>query len=229
MRFARIALVITATAALVAFAGCGGGGVGGGNPGSTSYLPMSVGNTWDYTLTLASDLVPVQVDQSRQFPYHETVTGTATLGETAYYVIETVREAAHGFEESRFQQFRRVDDEAVYARASVRDPESGLVVKTYDLPFLQLPPVEGETWQDPEFPDTTFTTVSTSERVTVPAGTFTCVRVDQESDFVPEGEEDPVHFVVSTWYAQGVGIVKDATREDDVLTSKLELLSYVVN
>ncbi|MGC9320080.1 MAG: hypothetical protein ACP5KN_18760 [Armatimonadota bacterium] len=224
----RNVLLAVSLAALVVAAGCGGGGGDGQTPGSTSYLPMAVGNTWDYTMTLAPDLIPAQAGENLQFAYHETVTGTADLQGEAYYVIRTVREAGGGYEESTWQQYRRVSDDALYARVAVRSDE-GIVQRWYDLPLLMLPPRTGEVWQDPQFEDVTFTTVSVNETIQVPAGTFRCVQVDREFDDTPPGEDSPIHVLTRSYYARGVGLVRDEIREDDVVTSTLELISYELN
>ncbi len=219
----RCAVVLSVLVTMVALtAGCGGGGGedDGGPGGSDSYLPLAIGNRWDYTFTLAPDVVPTQAGENQEFPYHETVVGFASLAGAEYYVIETVREAALGYAESKWQQFRRETEDAIEAR--VGDP-------AYDLPVLRLPPVQGDTWTDPFFPEVTFTVAATDEQVTVTAGTFRCVRVDQEYDKMLEGEQSPVHITVRSWYARGVGMVQEETLEDDAVTSSLELLSYDLN
>ena len=221
MRSAPWALV-AALALTGALAGCGGGGGGGGNPASTSYMPLAVGNTWDYILTLAPGLEPAQISGGTRFPYHETVTGVATLQGTRYFAIQARREAVDPYPEGVWQQFRREDREAIYAR--VGDP-------AYDLPILKLPPVKDATWTDPYFPAVTYTIVAVAAPVSVPAGQFTCVRVDEEYDYQPEDPEDPdaspIHVTVRSFYARGIGLVRDETLEDGVVTSTLELVSYL--
>ncbi len=216
MRSKAVILIIALSGGLILAAGCGGGG---GNAGSNSYLPLTLGNTWSYTMTLAPGLVPAQIAGGTEFPYSETVVGIADLQGTQYAAVLSRREAVDPYPERSWQQFRREDAEAIYAR--VGDPG-------YDLPILMLPPTVGETWSDPTFAGVTYTTVSTTERVTVPAGTFTCVRVEQEYDTVVEGSEDTVHVTVRSWYARGVGLVRDETLEDDTVTSTLVLENYEV-
>ncbi len=215
----------------VIVAGCGGGG--GGNGGSTSYLPMATGNTWDYTLTLAPGMVPAQIPGGQEFPYNESVIGTfvADLQGTEYYVVQARRDAVGQHPERIWQQLRREDAQAIYARVSLLDPDTGVVIGAYDLPILMLPPTLGQIWTDPEFPEDTFTTSAVAEQVTVPAGTFTCVRVDWERDRERAQQregESPLHITVRSWYARGVGLVRDETLEDSDLTSTLQLESYSV-
>lgn len=212
----RIPLIAALTLTVAVLAGCGGGG-GGGNPASTSYLPLAVGNTWDYVLTLAPGLQPAQIPGGTQFPYHETVTGVAELQGTRYFAIQARREAVDPYPEGVWQQFRRADQQAIYAR--VGDP-------AYDLPILMLPPTQGATWTDPFFPDVTYTTRAVAAPVNVPAGQFSCVRVDEEYDYVPEEDASPIHVTVRSFYARGIGLVRDETLEDGQVTSTLELVSY---
>jgi hypothetical protein len=206
--------------ALIA-AGCGGGGGGGGDNGGTpsdSYLPMTVGNSWDYLMTFAPDIVPVQEPQNQLFDYHETIIGIANLSDNDYFLFRSVRDETDQYPERVWQQIRRQTDEAIYAR--VGDP-------AYDLPVLMLPPREGETWTDPIFPEVTFTTAAVGEQVTVPAGTFSCVRVEQNYEVTPE-EGDPIQMTIKSWFSRGVGLVKDETWEDDVRTTMIELTAHTV-
>src|SRR5690554_2127466 len=81
-----LALFCLLTISLIA-TGCGGGG--GDSPESRSYLPLEVGNRWDYRMTLAPDVVPAQAAQNQIFDYHETVIGTANLQGEEYYIIQS--------------------------------------------------------------------------------------------------------------------------------------------
>jgi len=216
MRSSAIVLIIALGAALVLAAGCGGGGSDGG---SNSYLPLTLGSTWAYTMTLGPGLVPAQIPGGTDFPYTETVVGIADLQGVQYASVLSRREAVDPYPERSWQQFRREDTVAIYAR--VGDPG-------YDLPVLMLPPTVGETWTDPTFAGVVYTTVASAERVTVPAGTFTCVRVEQEYDTEVDGGQETVHVTVRSWYARGVGLVRDETLEDDTVTSTLVLESYTV-
>ncbi len=217
MRSNAIVVTIALGTALVLAGGCGGGG--GGDGGSNSYLPLTLGSTWSYTLTLGPGLVPAQIPGGTDFPYTETVVGVADLQGTQYASVLSVRGAVDPWPERSWQQFRRETGAAIYAR--VGDPG-------YDLPILMLPPTAGETWSDPTSAEVTYTTVATAERVTVPAGTFTCVRVEQEYDTEVEPGQGTVHVTVRSWYARGVGLVRDETLEDETVTSTLVLESYTV-
>jgi len=219
MKIARTALIATGIALTLIAAGCGGGGGdGGGTAPGNSYLPMQVDNSWDYLMTLAPGIVPVQAGSNQLFDYHETVTGTASLDGTDYFLFRSVRDATDQYPERVWQQIRRQTSEAIYAR--VGQP-------AYDLPVLMLPPRQGETWADPYFPDATLTTAAVGERVTVPAGTFSCVRVEQVYEAPIEGGGTVVE-TTKTWFARGVGVVKEEAWDDDVLNMRTELTSYTV-
>ncbi|MFP4250958.1 MAG: hypothetical protein ACLFU7_14955, partial [Armatimonadota bacterium] len=61
----------------------------------------------------------------------------------------------------------------------------------------------------------------------VPAGTFTCVRVEQTYER-PVEDGDPVTEMTLTWFARGVGQVKQQALDDGVLTAMFELTDYSV-
>lgn len=218
MKNLRMALIGPAIILALIAAGCGGGGGNGNPPPSNSYLPMELGNSWDYLMTLAPDIVPVQEGSNQLFDYHETVIGTAALSENTYYLFRSVRDATDEYPERVWQQIRRQDDEAIYAR--VGDP-------AYDLPVLLLPPREGDTWTDPYFPEVTFTTVAVGERVTVPAGTFTCAHVRQVYETELEGGGTYTE-TTESWFARGVGLVKEEAFDNGVKTAMRELTAYSV-
>ena len=66
-----------------------------------------------------------------------------------------------------------------------------------------------------------------AERVTVPAGTFSCVRVEETWEQAVDGGSPIVH-TIKSWYARGVGLVKDETWEDDAKTSMIELTAHTI-
>lgn len=218
MNRTRIALIGLGIALALIMTGCGGGGGGGNGGQSNSYLPMTVGNSWDYLMTFAPDITPAQAGENQLFDYHETIIGTAGLDGTDYFIFRSVRDQTDRYPERVWQQIRRQDAEAIYAR--VGDP-------AYDLPVLLLPPTEGETWSDPFFPEVTFETAAVGERVTVPAGTFACVRVEETYELTGEGDS-PVQMTIKSWFARGVGLVKDETWEDNVKTTMIELTEHSV-
>lgn len=211
-------------------AGCGGGGTGDGNGAPPEgYLPLALGNSWQYLMTLAPDLEPVvaaEQDQNQEFDYSETVIGTGVSDGVEHFVVQSRREATDRWPEFEFFQLRRVDDTAVYARLPIFD-EQGQFLRYYDAPYLKLPPQVGERWVDPEYGEE-FVTAAVGEQVSVPAGTFSCVRVEQTAEIPAEDDGSPVQYVVRTWYARGVGVVRDETWEDDVKTSMIELVEYSV-
>lgn len=214
-------------------AGCAGGGDTNGNGGNgapDSYLPLTVGNSWHYLMTLAPDTEPIvieQVGENQLFDYHETVVQSWNYEGVRYGLIEAKREETEDYPEHQGQLIMGVGEEAVYARLALLDETGQVVVGEIDVPYLMLPPQEGETWEDLEYGGTC-TTGAVDEEVTVPAGTFTCVRVEQAWEGPADGEGSGVEYVIRRWYAQGVGLVKDETWEGDAKTSMIELTEYTV-
>ena len=203
--------------------GCGGGGGNGGGSDPDSYLPLEVGNSWEYRMTLAPGLIPAQVEQNQEFDYHETVIGIGVDQGLQHFVIQAVREETETYPELETFQLRRVDANAIYARLPLFDDAHNFT-GYYDSPHLKLPPRLGDTWEDPEV-EASFTTAAVDEQITVPAGTFSSVRVEQSSS-IPGPDGTSLPFTIKTWYALGVGIVKDETWEGDVKTSMIELREY---
>ncbi len=218
--------------ALLVATGCGGGGDSGahGNDDpSDSYLPLALGNSWEYVMKLHPDMEPIVVPQTedfQQFIWRETVTAVESRPEweVDYFLIHAYREATDDYRDYEEYQLRRSTEEEISARMLFVDDDEEFYY--HDVTQLTLPPVEGDTWPDAAL-GATFTTAAVGEQITVPAGTFRCVRVEMSYDG-PE-EADPADaFVVKTWYARGVGIVRDETWEGDELTSMIELVEYEV-
>ena len=92
MTTGRAVLITLGIALAATLAGCGGGD-SGGNGGSTSYLPMKLGNTWQYRMTLAPDVVPAQATENQLFDYHEEVIGIAELSGNDYFIVRSTRDA----------------------------------------------------------------------------------------------------------------------------------------
>jgi len=217
MKKMHVALIITGIGLALIAAGCGGGGGNGGGP-NTSHLPMKLGNTWDYRMTLAPDVIPAQATENQLFDYHEVVIGIAGLDGVDYFLVRSTRDATDQYPERVWQQIRREDNDGIYAR--VGDP-------AYDLPVLMLPPRQGNTWTDPFFPEVVFTVAAVGEQVTVPAGTFSCVRVEETWEQAVDGG-DPIAHTIKSWYSRGVGLVKDETWEGDAKTSMIELTAHTI-
>ncbi|MGI5819668.1 MAG: hypothetical protein ACOX9R_16415 [Armatimonadota bacterium] len=228
MKMTRNALIVLAIIFALTAAGCGGGGDGDGHAPSTSYLPMRVGNTWTYLMTFAPDIIPLQAGENQLFDYHETIIGTAALDGTEYFLFRSVREATDEYPERNWQQIRRETGDAILARLPIYDETGQVIVDSYDLPVLTLPPRQGATWANPEFPEITFTIAAVGEQVSVPAGTFSCVRVE-ESWEEPVEDGSPILRTNRSWFSRGVGLVKDETWEDDAKTTMIELTEYTLN
>jgi len=221
MKSAYMATVIEIAIAALLVTGCGGGGDGGPQSDLTSYLPMAVGNNWSYDLRIRADLiVPTQAHPGwNVFVQTEEITGTALLQGTSYFVFQITRLANATYPELAYApQYRRVDAQGVHARYPA-DPA--------DFTLLQTPPQVGDTWADGVFPNITYETVAIGEQVTVPAGTFDCVKVEMFDPDALSGDGEYRFQRVDTWFAQGVGIVKDETWEQKISSGQWELLSDI--
>lgn len=226
MKPTRLVLISCALILALLVSGCGGGG-DGDRAARTSYLPMAVGNTWHYLMTLAPDVIPAQAGGNQLFDYHEEITGIANYDGAEYFIAYATRDATDEYPAGHWEQVRRETRNAILARLQLYDETGEVVVGSYDLPVLMLPPQLGRTWTDPYFPEVVFTIAAVGEQVTVPAGTFSCVRVEQTWEEPVEGGS-PIMHTIRSWYARGVGLVKDETWENDAKTTMIELTAYTV-
>jgi len=213
--------------ALVTLAGCGGGG---GRPASqASYFPLAEANKWSYHLTVYVDqssaskralpspglfrLVPAGVlakmAPAQSVDLVSTVLGSAIIEGESYWALESEMLETG---ETGIQNMRS-DHTGIYRYEQLGE-QGG------DVPVLKLPPTVGDTWTMLGDENITYTTEATNESVTVPAGSFRCVRVRQVDSTV-----SPAYTIV-TWFAYGVGLVQDNTLEGDTLTSEIGLVSY---
>jgi hypothetical protein len=219
----RMALVTATTTAIIALVigGCGGGGGGGLQSDLRSYLPMADQNSWTYDLRIRADLiVPSQEHPGwNNFVQTEDITGIAQFAGTDYFVFSVTREEAGAFPEATWTQFRRLDRHGVYARD---------LLQAVDLTLLQTPPTVGDTWDHPLDENVTYETTNVAAQVTVPAGTFDCVVVTMVDTTPMPDHPEWVPYTVRTWFAKGVGIVRDRTFEgpDEDMTSEIQLRAY---
>lgn len=216
MKTAYLAAAGALAIIILGAAGCASSG-GGTQSDLSSYLPMAVGNTWTYDLRIRADMDPMQEHPGwNLFTETHEITGTAQLQGTDYFVFRIVRQATPDFPEKVDTQFRRTDHNGVYAR----DWDNGM-----DFTMLRTPPHAGDTWSDTVYPNITYQTIATDEVVTVPAGTFHCVRVRMEDADARSDNGDYQFLRVESWFARGVGLVKDETWEQRVSTEEWEMLS----
>ncbi len=228
MRATRSYLAALAVCAAAVIAGCGGGG---GLPASQrSYFPLAEGNTWSYDLTVHTEQTTAIKRLARPLGFFRVLPPAAGLKMAAAHAVdlistvlgsaivegrdywETEARLVSSSEDPAYVYWRS-DDEGIYRYYQVGEESA-------DVPVLRLPPTVGDTWTVPGNEDVVFTTEAISERVTVPRGTFSCVRVRQ----VDSSADTP--YTIVTWFAYGVGLVQDKTFEGDTLTSDTKLVSY---
>lgn len=217
-------LTTAAAIAIIAVVMIGCASTGGDGPQSdlTSYLPMAQGNTWTYDLRIRADLTPLQDHPGwNAFTQVETITGTARLQGTDYFLFSITREASGQFPETIWSQYRRADAQGIHARDYIEDQ---------DFTLLQTPPTTGDTWTDPANANVTYQTEATGQEVTVPAGTFTCAVVKMVDGTPDEDHPERVPYTIRSWFARGVGIVQDRTYEGPAedMTSELQLRDYEI-
>jgi hypothetical protein len=89
---------------------------------------------------------------------------------------------------------------------------------------LRTPLEVGTSWQDPLDDRVTLTITSVNATTTVPAGTFSnCIVVE---DVLREvGHPDDI---ITSWYAPGVGLVRERQHIGTTLVAELVLLSYTL-
>lgn len=207
-------------------AGCGGSGDSGEDvPGETAqYLPLAVGNVWEYNYTVYTSPTGIKSVRPSRHPSRPyvgakqvsstdtvTVTGISVIGGKEWYSV--------------VYQYPNGAPQITYARHTA----AGLL-SLYDnsQPFFVLknPVAVGTNWtvswiDENDNPQTSRLTVrSLDETIATPAGTYTsCVQVE---DVVLGDESD----VLTSWYAPNVGEVREEHHEGTALRSQLELTSF---
>jgi len=202
-RAAVLAIVLGA----LALGGCGAVGRPGKPALGADYLPLRVGAVWRYAITADDGRTGAGTVRVDGLDYDAVDDGVAyrvreDLLDGTVWVWATDKDGRVSCPQEE------VDDRA----GAVRDEE------TYDPPITVLDErasrlVEGARWPE-AFLDTTpnlrwrpktrraeitWEVESLADRVTVPAGTFTCLRVRRSRKHHPP---------LVSWYAKGVGLVK---------------------
>jgi len=187
-------------------------------PADQPLLPLGVGHRWTFKVTDSAGVLSVKV---------QTVTGTVAVDGKLAFRLSTTRA------EDRGTNSVQMIDAGRLLRVSEETLEAGSVknrsrFEPYGLRVDSTKTKAGETYRDvhmrheldasgaivaSESNDHTYTVEAEKELVTVPAGTFECVRVRREgSDGI----------VKTYWYAPGLGKVKETGGQTEEL-SKAEL------
>jgi hypothetical protein len=199
--------VLAAALAALALGGCGAVGRQGRASLGTDYLPLRVGALWRYQITAADGRTGAGSVRVDGLDYDAVDDGVA------YRVREDLLDGTVWvWETDKGGRISCAQEEADDPAGAVREEE------TYDPPVTVLDErasrlVEGASWPE-AFLDTTpnlrgrpktrraelkWEVESLADRVTVPAGTFTCLRVRRSRKHHP---------TLVSWYAKGVGLVK---------------------
>jgi hypothetical protein len=204
LRFGTLAILIT---------GCGGSGgapasTAGASGASSNYLPLAVGASWTYAVTAASGASgqgTITVEAMESAP------GAGQPGLRVHSVL--LDGGTIAWEQISGTGVVRLEEQQLNQTGGV------LVDKQYAPPIFVLDEsashlVSGATWTEtytetkstkpkPSKETTVWTVEAVGETVTVPAGTYSCLRVrrNHTSSKTPSD--------TMSWYAAGVGKVKE--------------------
>lgn len=226
---------LTLTGALAAGCGSGEPGDGEGTPTATptatgtptagfvSYLPLKQGATWTWQTTDADDAE--MGSKTSTVEARETVPGgtievwrVRSVKEDGDYTISWQQDTGTQIVRHREEEYQVGDvkrSEESYDPGKLRidvSPEKMVVGATWSTTF-------NETIYDAATGTTTtharsdqWTVEALDESVSVPAGTFQCLRIRRIG--TEAGQSDKTF-----WFAQGVGKVKEAGGQEEVLMS----------
>ena len=237
MRFLTTIVPVAALAAMVG-AGCGGGGATG--PGDTGnlatdgadpimtsgrYQPQSVGSTWVYNVT---DTGVAYVKNSSVLAYEDI--GGMAAGTMGYKVSETIKTSTQlTWYEMTDTDVRRHHDQELDSNGNLSSEDW---YTPYDLRVDESPDhlTAGAAWtvsymdahtsaKKPAATTTiteNWTTDAANETVTVPAGTFSALKITRTN--TADGTAK------SQWFVPGVGKI----RESNTTGHLEELTSYMI-
>lgn len=220
LRAAALCLALTAACGDDAATPDGGGPVVCTAPASTRYLPLAVGASWNYRVT---PMVGTPETKASTVEAKEDV-GGAKAGITAYRVRTAKLDGATvSWQEDRCTSITR-HREQTFDLAGVKNVDT---IYTPDKIRIDETPAHtamGASWQvsftevttDAANMTTTvaktetWTVEAVAESVTVPAGTFTALRLRKTTS----GAADKMY-----WFVQGVGKVKETGDQTEELVS----------
>ncbi len=224
-----IALVILICALSGPLFACGGGGGGGeGSTPASTYTPHSAGSTWTYIVTLSSGGSYTQTKTIPQSTASDWIV-KYEYSNSSMYDLQSVNDT-NGEAMSVDAYYNNVDNSLAYSY-------------TYSPPMLLVPSdmtpgtaaLSTSTWTYSSGGSSSTGTITRSisvdaiESVTVPAGTFTAVKITTTITRTPSSGS-PGQTMETRWYAQDIGWVKimsypTATPTD---TTTRELASFNV-
>jgi hypothetical protein len=186
-------------------------------------MPLAVGNEWHYDVVFPSDTTQTASHRPARRPRIGgrvstaqtsgedvvTITNTLISGGSTWYVADRAYVGASGFVTS----YLRHDSNGLLVRSGVSDP---------GYYALRAPLSVGSSWVDQFNPAHTFRIIGVGEQVSTTAGLFrNCIVV--EDTIIALGEPDDV---LTTWFAEDVGTVKEINYVGSNLYFTSELISY---
>jgi hypothetical protein len=212
--------------------GCSGGGGGGNEPETTPYLPLAINNVWRYTFTDYSTTTAVGTAQvhalhgrARGLVVRPASVGTRQLTAEDLVWINGIEQIG-GVD--WFEAVSQYVGEDPQAPIYVRHNAQGLIRRidaTDPGYYLLRPPLAmGNSWTDPFDERVRLTITGINQTASVPEGVFgDCVIV--EDVFTVVG--DPVD-IITSWYAYGVGMVRQEHHVGATLVDTLELRDHTL-
>ncbi|HVZ89072.1 MAG TPA: hypothetical protein VHG72_19035 [Polyangia bacterium] len=208
MAWARAAVVFVASLLASALGSCSAVRPQGRGAAAADYLPLRVGAAWRYAITGADGRAGTGTVLVDGLDYDAGVDGVV-----AYRIRQDLLDGTvWSWEREQDGRVACLQEEIDDPAGEIRDEE------TYDPPITVLDEradrlVDGAAWPEAYLdtepnshghPKTKRAEVkweveSLADQVTVPAGTFTCLRVRRAHKHHP---------TVTSWYAKGVGLVK---------------------
>jgi len=217
------------TVALVA-GGCGGGGEI--EPETAPYLPLAINNVWQYTYTDYTATLGVSTARVRRLGarprglfLRPASVGTAqTTAQDTVWINGTESIGGQDWFVAISQYVGSVTQETTYVRHNAQGLMRRFDASDPGYYLLRPPLTTGNTWGDPFDARYQTTITGTDQTISVPDGVFNgCVVVDE----VRTEAGQPVDTVTS-WYAYGVGMVKQEHHVGNDLTETLELIGHAL-
>ncbi len=195
----RILIAILTLISLLSIFGCGNDSTGPSE--NEDYLPMSVGNQWNYSLS------GYTVSTGADTTYLTGSNVTQIIGTTTHqqgFELYTIQDSTTTIWTNPDTSFTYTETMTVYAHKT--DTELRMYDDTtttdYEL-FMILPLTLGDTWTpDTTEPTISRTVLSLSASVTVPAGTFASCANLRDTDSAEPG------FYFDLFLSKGTGVVE---------------------
>lgn len=210
--------------ALAGLVGCGGSGGGEVVLPTAQYLPLKVGNQWQYDVVDHAPGIASASLGRRAHGRRPRSMGTAQT--TAIDVINVIGTVTIGGSEWYELTAAFVGGDPIYHY--LRHTAQGLLWKHGQTDpgyyHLYTPLVAGTTWGVPLDSSLALRITSVNATMTTPAGTFRgCVVVEDRQTV--SGEPDDI---ITSWYAPGVGLVRTEEHLGTELVYETSLRSYTL-